>query len=284
LGKQRRALRVELLDQVANLDGIADSTGLDEDGWALRYHLEDQIIHLDSMEEDYWRQRSRLKWTLQGDACTAYFHAFANGRRRKCMIPRLITDAGEVSEQQDLVEHIYEFYQGLMGSVGEDRVFSLAQDLWPDDRRVSEEENLGLELTFTPEELDEVLAGMKPDSAPGPDGLPVAFFRKFWENLKGPILAILNDFALGRVDISRLNYGIISLIPKVRGPTLLDSLDRLPSLTSFLSLSLERTLRDFPRLPIGRWTAARLLSLRGDACMRECWHCMRLRMNCGSRI
>jgi hypothetical protein len=28
---------------------------------------------------------------------------------------------------------------------------------------------------------------------------------------------ILNDFALGRVDISRLNYGIISLIPKVGG-------------------------------------------------------------------
>jgi hypothetical protein len=45
----------------------------------------------------------------------------------------------------------------------------------------------------------------------------VAFFKKFWEILKGPILTILNDFALGRVDISRLNYGIISLIPKVRG-------------------------------------------------------------------
>jgi hypothetical protein len=29
LGKQRRALRVELLDQVANLDGIVDAAGLD---------------------------------------------------------------------------------------------------------------------------------------------------------------------------------------------------------------------------------------------------------------
>jgi hypothetical protein len=34
--------------------------------------------------------------------------------------------------------------------------------------------------------------------------------------LKGPILQILNVFILGRVDIARLNVGIISLIPKVR--------------------------------------------------------------------
>jgi hypothetical protein len=58
---------------------------------------------------------------------------------------------------------------------------------------------------------------MKVDSAPGPDGLPVAFFKKFWVILKGPILGILNDFVLGRVDISRLNSGILTLIPKVQG-------------------------------------------------------------------
>jgi hypothetical protein len=158
-----------------------------------------------------------LQWTLKGDACTAYFHAFANGRRRKCLIPRLLTETGEVSEQAQLMEHIHGFYQGLMGASGEERVFSLATDLWPAERQVNDEENAALELTFTPEELDQVLADMKPDSAPGPDGFPVAFFKRFWESLKGPILAILNDFALGRVDISRLNYGIISLIPKVKG-------------------------------------------------------------------
>jgi hypothetical protein len=33
------------------------------------------------------------------------------------------------------------------------------------------------------------------------------------------VLQILNGFALGRVDISRLNFGILSLIPKVAGAT-----------------------------------------------------------------
>jgi hypothetical protein len=44
LGKEKRAFRESLLLQVANLDNIADSTGLGEEGWALRYHLENQIM------------------------------------------------------------------------------------------------------------------------------------------------------------------------------------------------------------------------------------------------
>jgi mannosylglycoprotein endo-beta-mannosidase len=98
LGKEKRDFRANLLLQVSELDKVADTTGLDEDGWALRYHLEDQLAALDRADEEYWRQRSRVQWTLRGDSCTAYFHAIANGRRWKCSIPRLITDQGEVQE------------------------------------------------------------------------------------------------------------------------------------------------------------------------------------------
>jgi hypothetical protein len=58
---------------------------------------------------------------------------------------------------------------------------------------------------------------MKPDSALGHDVLPVLFFKRFWGTLKAPILEMLNDFVLGRIDIARLNYGVISLIPKSQG-------------------------------------------------------------------
>ncbi|XP_071680508.1 uncharacterized protein [Lolium perenne] len=217
LGKEKRDFRTNLLRQVEDLDRVADANGLDEEGWGLRYFLEDQLVALDRVDEEYWRQWSRTQWTLKGDSCTAFFHAIANGRKRKCSIPRLITDVGEVEEPRALMKHIYQFYQGLMGAKGEERVFALGSDLWGEDQKISEEENWGVEVAFTAEELDEVLASMKPDSAPGPDGLPVLFFKRFWGILREPILQMLNDFALGRVDIARLNFGIISLIPKVKG-------------------------------------------------------------------
>jgi hypothetical protein len=72
-------------------------------------------------------------------------------------------------------------------------------------------------ITFTDRDLDEVLAQTKTETAPGPDGLPVAFFKSFWNLVRPLILGILNDFTLGRVDISRLNFGVLSLLPKVPG-------------------------------------------------------------------
>jgi hypothetical protein len=136
LGKERRDHKAGLLEQVANLDRQADGPGLDEEGWALRYHLEDQLVSLDRIDEEYWRQRSRLRWTLQGDSCTAFFHAIAIGRRWKSSIPRLLTDLGEIDDQAALMEHIYQFYQGLMGSPGEPRMFALGNNLWEGEGRI----------------------------------------------------------------------------------------------------------------------------------------------------
>uniref|UniRef100_A0A453GIK2 Uncharacterized protein n=1 Tax=Aegilops tauschii subsp. strangulata TaxID=200361 RepID=A0A453GIK2_AEGTS len=42
-----------------------------------------------SKEEEYWRRRGTQNWVLFGDANTAYFHAIANGRRRRSTIPLL---------------------------------------------------------------------------------------------------------------------------------------------------------------------------------------------------
>jgi hypothetical protein len=82
---------------------------------------------------------------------------------------------------------------------------------------MTEEENDILMLTFSPKELDYVLASMKVDTAPGPDGLPVIFFKRFWALVKTYIMAILNGYAPGRVGVARLNFGILTLILKVQG-------------------------------------------------------------------
>jgi hypothetical protein len=55
LGKEKRECRANLLAQVVALDRATDSTGLDEEAWALRYFLEDQLVGLDRLEEEYWR-------------------------------------------------------------------------------------------------------------------------------------------------------------------------------------------------------------------------------------
>ena len=57
---------------------------------------------------------------------------------------------------------------------------------------------------------------MKENSAPGPDGFSVSFYKQCWEVIKGDLMNMINDFYLGNLDLARLNYGVITLVPKVK--------------------------------------------------------------------
>jgi hypothetical protein len=44
LGRDKRKEKEVILRQIQELDGRADSSGLSEEDWALRYHMEEVII------------------------------------------------------------------------------------------------------------------------------------------------------------------------------------------------------------------------------------------------
>ena len=46
LGRDKRVQKTELLSKIQALDTVADSSGLDEEEWSLRYHLEDQLVQI----------------------------------------------------------------------------------------------------------------------------------------------------------------------------------------------------------------------------------------------
>ena len=50
----------------------------------------------------------------------------------------------------------------------------------------------------------------------GPDGLPIEFYQEFWYLIKWELKYLLDEFQTGKLDISRLNYGIITLVPKIK--------------------------------------------------------------------
>jgi hypothetical protein len=55
---------------------------------------------------------------------------------------------------------------------------------------------------------------MRTDSARSPNGFSVSFFEKLWELIKAEIMGMVQDFNKAELDLSRLNYGVITLVPK----------------------------------------------------------------------
>jgi hypothetical protein len=53
---------------------------------------------------------------------------------------------------------------------------------------------------------------MKTNTAPGPDGFPVQFYKEFWAEVKLQVFEMLEDMFAGRLDLGRLNYGVFTRI------------------------------------------------------------------------
>jgi hypothetical protein len=80
---------------------------------------------------------------------------------------------------------------------------------------VSSEENEFLTAPFSEKEVKEAIFSCYPEGAPGPDGLSFLFYQKFWELIKGDILAMFEDFYKGELDVYRLNFALVTLVSKV---------------------------------------------------------------------
>jgi hypothetical protein len=71
-------------------------------------------IYLD--EETYWQQRVRLKWLLEGDMNTIFFHMVANNRRRKNLILSLQINDTINFNITDITSHILGYFKNLLGN------------------------------------------------------------------------------------------------------------------------------------------------------------------------
>lgn len=111
-----------------------------------------------------------------------------------------------------------DFYKNLFKK--DERVgFSLADDLYP--KSVSSEDNSRLESPFSEEEIKKAIFDSYSDGAPGPDGIPFIFYQHFWDLVKHDLMNMFDDFHSGRLDIFRLNFAMLTLVPKEADATVM---------------------------------------------------------------
>jgi hypothetical protein len=78
--------------------------------------------------------------------------------------------------------------------------------------RLTDEEAQEVIKPFTLTELEEALKDLDTNASPVPDGLSMGFYKEFWSEVKFIILEMFQDLHRGALNLSRLNYGMISLL------------------------------------------------------------------------
>ncbi|KAH9688162.1 reverse transcriptase domain-containing protein [Citrus sinensis] len=188
-----------------------------DDGQEIQ-RLESQLNAMLVDEEIYWKQHSRADWLREGDKNTKYFHAKASARKRKNKVWGIENEQGIwLKDRDEIEEEIYSHFQELFttSSPTPSQIQATLQDM---TEKVTPEMNVQLELPFTAEDVEEALANMCPTKAPGPDGLPAAFFQKHWKSVRNGVISTCLNVLNEQGNPSTLNHTFIALIPKIANP------------------------------------------------------------------
>jgi hypothetical protein len=79
---------------------------------------------------------------------------------------------------------------------------------------LTEQEIAGIKSSFTEEEIKKAVFESYSDGAPDPDGLSFILYQKFCDVIKGDLVEMFDDFYKGELDLYRLNFALITVIPK----------------------------------------------------------------------
>src|SRR4051812_20175119 len=90
----------------------------------------------------------------------------------------------------------------------------LCHDFFSEEDKISADENLSLSAPFMEEEIKDAVFGSYGEGAPGPDGLSFLFYQNYWDIIKMDLLCMFQEWFDDKLDLFRLNFAMITLIPK----------------------------------------------------------------------
>lgn len=171
-----------------------------------------------SVEEAFFRQKSRIRWLAQGDSNTAYFHKTVKARNAANRVDKILTSDGTVltepndirKEAVDYFKNLYREQNATLSTVAEiDHILQF---------RLSHDHIESMSRPVTPEEIRSTMFGLKGDKAPGPDGYTAHFFKASWDLTGNDVTrAILSFFKSGSM-LREANATAITLVPKSDSP------------------------------------------------------------------
>lgn len=140
------------------------------------------------------KQRAHIDWLKKGDRNTQFFHNCCSEWKRRNKITKLRDDHSNfIVGQGALKDHIHNFYNSLFTAQPATNLADLLQHVQP---RVSDYMNASLCSPFIEKEIFEALQNIGDLKAPGPEGMPAIFYKRFWdlvgERVKREVLIVLN--------------------------------------------------------------------------------------------
>ncbi|GJZ79423.1 putative RNA-directed DNA polymerase, partial [Tanacetum coccineum] len=206
--------RDDILHSLLDWDIKAEAGLINETDIDKREELIMDLNHLDQMHRDDLKQKCRLKWAVEGDENTCFFHSllkhrYANSNIKGVQVNGLWCDSPSLIKQAAVKHFSSRFKEvNLLRPTFSSPLF----------RKLRREESNYLESSISMKEIKTAIWDCDSSKALGLDGYNFKFIKAYWEVIKFDFQNCVKHFEASGTLANGCNPSFITLIPKKPDP------------------------------------------------------------------
>ncbi|KAJ9560860.1 hypothetical protein OSB04_006020 [Centaurea solstitialis] len=206
-----------ILNALKGWDEKAEANLLTPGDVSKRENMLFELSQIEQKEASELKQKSRIRWAVEGDENSTFFHASVNHKWRSKQCKGLIHNGEWKEDPKEVMEvaksHFAERF--IEPSV-------MRPKFWSSNfKKLSSQDIHMIERPFSMEEIKEAVWDCDGSKAPGPDGFNFNFIKKFWEVIKKDIFAAVKNFERTKKLSRGCNASFLALVPKKDDPLLI---------------------------------------------------------------
>ncbi|GKA12764.1 putative RNA-directed DNA polymerase, eukaryota, reverse transcriptase zinc-binding domain protein, partial [Tanacetum coccineum] len=203
-----------ILALLKSLDEKIDAGQASEDDRMLRVNSWHELDNLEKLVSMDLIQKARIRWDVEGDENSKFFHGIINSKRKSQSIQGILQEGVWVSDPGAIKMAFLEFYKEKFSCHDSPVILpsmSSAKSLSDSDRHL-------LDSMVSLEEIKNAVWDCGSQKAPGPDGFSFMFVKKYWDIMKIDIQNFVMRFFSSSSFPPGTNSSFFTLIPKVSNP------------------------------------------------------------------
>ncbi|GJX64794.1 RNA-directed DNA polymerase, eukaryota [Tanacetum coccineum] len=156
-------------------------------------------------------QKAKIKWAIEEDENSRYFHGVLNKKRSQLNIRGIMVDGKWTEKPNNVKLEFLHHFRNRFDKPTDNRVYIDMN--FP--KSITIDQQIDLECAVSKEELKRAVWECGTDKSPGPDGFSFGFYRQFWSSIENDVFAAVSHFFTFGDIPNGCNSCFIALIPKV---------------------------------------------------------------------
>ncbi|GJX81478.1 hypothetical protein Tco_0330959 [Tanacetum coccineum] len=214
MDKNRKTAAIEELSSIEKKIDAGSATHSDT---VNRLKLLHELEDIDKFASMDLIQKVRVKWDIEGDENSKFFHGLINKKRQNQMINGIMVEVNWITDPILIKDAFFQFYKDKFQAQDSQVLFPNL----PYSHTLNTTDRDYLERLVTLEEIKEAVWDCGSSKAPGPDGFSFAFVKKYWDIIQKDMFNFINSFFVSSEMPHGANSSFFTLIPKVNNPTLI---------------------------------------------------------------